>query len=190
MVRAVAFLLVALAACSSTQVLDRAEDGTPILIRGPQPTATSLSTLRELEGVRTVVNLRGESPGKAWFEEERKGVEAVGAKWIHIKASGHEPPPPEALHLFFDVVEDRANWPVLIHCQSGMHRTGVYAAVYRMQYQGWTPERAWEEMRANGFTLGKGKRDTVERWVHEYRPDPARRVDRGAPIPPTRPGGS
>jgi protein tyrosine/serine phosphatase len=40
---------------------------------------------------------------------------------------------------------------VLIHCRAGLHRTGVMTAVYRMEYEGWTPGQAIEDLKANGF---------------------------------------
>ena len=40
------------------------------------------------------------------------------------------------------------NSPLLIHCFAGIHRTGPYCAVYRMEYEGWSPAEAIEEIRA------------------------------------------
>ena len=48
-------------------------------------------------------------------------------------------------------MDDPANHPVLLHCRAGLHRTGVLAAVYRMEYQGWTPAQAIDELKAYGF---------------------------------------
>jgi len=174
-----AALLLLLAACGSTRVADRAADGRAILICGDQPDRQQLRRLHELHGVRTVVNLRGAEPGEAWFEEERRAVEAIGARWVHIDTTSRAAPPPEDLARFFDVVEDPESWPVYVHCQMGMHRTGLMCAVYRRQYQGWTAERALQEMRSRGFDIGKGDRSAARAFIREYEPDPARTVDRG-----------
>ena len=48
-------------------------------------------------------------------------------------------------------MDDPANYPVLIHCKAGLHRTGVMVAVYRMEYQAWTSHEAISEMKAHGF---------------------------------------
>ena len=168
-----------LAACASTRVVDRAADGTPILIGGAQPDAESLERLQRFHGpIKTVVNLRGESPNEAWYDREREGVEAIGAKWIQLPTSGYLEPPPETVNAFFDIVEDRANWPVFLHCQMGIHRTGLMLALYRMQYQGWTGEQAWAEMKANGFKWTRVDRSAVEAYVRSYAPDPRRTIQR------------
>jgi protein tyrosine/serine phosphatase len=168
-----------LAACASTRVVDRAADGTPILIGGCQPDRDSLERLDRFHGpIKTVVNLRGESPDEAWFIRERDAVAAIGARWIHLPTSGYVAPPAETVDAFFDIVEDRANWPVFVHCQMGIHRTGLMLALYRMQYQGWTGEDAWAEMKANGFKWSRVDRSAVEAYVHGYTADPERTIER------------
>jgi len=176
--RAAFLALLALAACSSTRVVDRAADGTPILIGGAQPDAESLERLQRFHGVKTVVNLRGEYPDEAWFIRERDGVAAIGVNWIHLPTSGYLAPPPATVTTFFDIVEDRGNWPVFVHCQMGIHRTGLMLALYRMQYQGWTGDEAWVEMKANGFKWTRVDRSAVEAYVRSYAPDPERTMQR------------
>ena len=70
------------------------------------------------------------------------------------------------------VFDDPASYPVLIHCKAGLHRTGCMAAVYRMEYQGWTPRQAVAEMRANGFaaTDCTSANDYIYQYVTSYRP--------------------
>ena len=35
------------------------------------------------------------------------------------------------------VMADPGNYPVLVHCFAGIHRTGAYCAVYRMEFERW-----------------------------------------------------
>jgi protein tyrosine/serine phosphatase len=170
-------LFLLLAACVGTRVVDRDADGRPILLCGPQPDQDTLRKLHDRYGLRTVVNLRGENPDEAWYRRERNGVQEIGAKWIHLRTGSHEPPAPEHLARFFDIVEDPANWPVLVHCQSGIHRSGLMCALYRIQYQGWTGDEAAQEMVKHGFRLG-GDRNAVEEFVRGYEPDPKRAISR------------
>ena len=39
---------------------------------------------------------------------------------------------------FLAVMDNRANYPVLVHCFAGIHRTGTMCAVFRMEYHGWS----------------------------------------------------
>jgi protein tyrosine/serine phosphatase len=171
-----------LAGCGVTMVVDRAADGTPILVRSPQPDEDDLRALAEEHGVRTVVNLRGEpDPETGWFQEERRGVEAIGARWVQLRVSGGAAPEPATVGAFCDLIEDPANWPVLVHCQGGVHRTGLLGALYRIQYQGWSAEAAVAEMEDLWFDWTTRDRDALKRWLRAYRPDPARRVPRERP---------
>ncbi len=44
---------------------------------------------------------------------------------------------------------------ICIRCNWGAHRTGRLAAYYRMKYQGWTAQRAYEELEKEGIIMWK-----------------------------------
>src|SRR5262249_62401605 len=48
------------------------------------------------------------------------------------------------------IMADPQNRPLLIHCQQGADRTGAMVALYRVVVQGWTAEKAVEEMTQGG----------------------------------------
>lgn len=79
---------------------------------------------------------------------------------------------PRAIDRFLEIMDNPANYPVLIHCKAGLHRTGVLAAVYRMEYQGWTPSQAIAEMKALGFGEWPctSANDYITQYVLTYRP--------------------
>ena len=41
--------------------------------------------------------------------------------------------------------------PVYLHCKVGRDRTGTFAAIYRIEVDGWTNEEAMEELQAFGY---------------------------------------
>jgi protein tyrosine/serine phosphatase len=171
-------LLLLTLGCGVTEVVDRADDGRAILIRSPQPDEDDLRDLHTEHGIRTVFNLRGEHPGRDWFDEEERGVAAIGARWEHLGLSGRKAPKPEELTMILDLLEDPTAWPILIHCQGGVHRTGLVAALYRIQYQGWDPERAVGEMEDLGFNWTLDDREGVKEFLRAYARDEARGIDR------------
>jgi protein tyrosine/serine phosphatase len=171
-------LLGAIAACGATRVVGRDHTKRPILIGGAQPERASLERLKELYGIKTVVNLRGVCPDEGWFMREKDAVDAIGAKWVQLPTSGYLAPRPETVEAFFDLIEDEANWPIFVHCQMGVHRTGLMLALYRMQYEGGPGARALAEMRANGFDWTRVDRSAVEEYVLGYTPDPERTIER------------
>lgn len=56
-------------------------------------------------------------------------------------------PKPENLKTFFKVMDDPANYPVLIHCYHGTGRAEMYSALYRIEYENWTNEEARQGVR-------------------------------------------
>ena len=61
------------------------------------------------------------------------------------------------------------NHPVLVHCFAGIHRSGAYCAVYRMEFEGWTNDRAIVEMRKLGYNQIDDEWDVLE-YLEKYQP--------------------
>ena len=78
---------------------------------------------------------------------------------------------PAAIDEFLNLMDDPDSYPVLIHCKAGLHRTGCLSAVYRMEYQGWSPGEAYAELKAQGFGdwVGTSANDYVREYVLQYR---------------------
>jgi protein tyrosine/serine phosphatase len=52
---------------------------------------------------------------------------------------------------FREIMADPDNFPVLIHCFAGIHRSGAYCAIYRMEHDHWTNAQAIAELKAHGY---------------------------------------
>jgi protein tyrosine/serine phosphatase len=51
-------------------------------------------------------------------------------------------PQQKNLDCFFKIMDNKANYPVLIHCYHGVGRAEMYSAIYRIEYENWTNEKA------------------------------------------------
>ncbi len=51
-------------------------------------------------------------------------------------------PQQKNLDYFFEIMDNKANYPVLIHCYHGVGRAEMYSAIYRIEYENWTNEEA------------------------------------------------
>ena len=82
---------------------------------------------------------------------------ARGIKFVRIApyVSGSDEPGDKALgqvaQVFLAVMDDPASYPVLVHCTAGRDRTGSMCAVYRMEFDHWSPDTALKEMQSFKF---------------------------------------
>jgi tyrosine-protein phosphatase SIW14 len=79
---------------------------------------------------------------------------------------------PPAIDEFLRVMDDENSYPVLFHCKAGLHRTGVMAAIYRMEYEGWSRQDAMRELRSHGFGywVGNASNEYIAQYIMPYKP--------------------
>jgi predicted protein tyrosine phosphatase len=56
-------------------------------------------------------------------------------------------PKQENLDRFFKIMDNKDNYPVLIHCYHGIGRGEMYSALYRIEYENFTNEEARQGVR-------------------------------------------
>ncbi|MBG6112062.1 putative protein tyrosine phosphatase [Flavobacterium sp. CG_9.10] len=56
-------------------------------------------------------------------------------------------PKQENLDTFFKIMDNKENYPVLIHCYHGIGRAEMYSALYRIEYENFTNEAARQGVR-------------------------------------------
>ena len=66
-------------------------------------------------------------------------------------------------------MDDPMTKPVLVHCFAGIHRTGGYVALYRMEHNGWTADDAIAEMKSMG-TIRTTFDDEIPNYLQAYKP--------------------
>ncbi|MCC6954862.1 MAG: tyrosine-protein phosphatase [Deltaproteobacteria bacterium] len=87
-------------------------------------------------GVRTVLDLRlGAENAEALTIAERLRVEQLGGDYVHFPLRGSRVPTHEQMRELISIL-DNAKTPVLVHCTSGSHRSGLVAAVWLMTQEG------------------------------------------------------
>jgi protein tyrosine/serine phosphatase len=133
-------------AAAATIRIDNFGRVSPTYYRGAQPHGSDYADLAAI-GVKTLINLTSTDASP----DEPTLAEKAGLKYVNIPMTTHEPPTPEKLSQFLQIVDDPANQPVFVHCVGGRHRTGVMTAAYRMARHGWTPGQAFREMKQYKF---------------------------------------
>jgi protein tyrosine/serine phosphatase len=109
--------------------------------RSGQLWPSQLSSLLRVKGIRTVINLRGENPDRAWYVDELQVAKAAGVRHISLPMSANREPNDALLATLIDTLST-AELPVLIHCEAGADRSGLASALYKFTVQHKTPQEA------------------------------------------------
>jgi len=149
------------------------------LYRSGQMTVVGFEDAVRTLGIRTVLNVQNEIPdpdvrrsfldGRTVKERElcaRLGVRYVLLEPDLVAPSTVPPNRPRVIDPFLALLDDPANYPILLHCKAGLHRTGVLAAVYRMEYDGWPASVALQELKENGF--GESAATAANQYIKQY----------------------
>ena len=113
------------------------------LYRSEQPTSEGMKNLKEIIGIKTVINLRAfhsdadETCGTGLLNEE------LSVKAWHIED--------EDVIRVLKLIRKKEDGPFLIHCQYGGDRTGLMFAMYRIVEQEWSKDEAIKEMVEGGY---------------------------------------
>ena len=126
-------------------------------------------------GIKSVVDLR--RPGTndlvnnpevaPELAAEKKAVEAAGGKYFDV--GSEQIPDQPTLDRFYAVMDDPANYPVLIHCHHGEGRAPLFSAIYQIEYEGVANEDARVNARTflieySPFAEGKPKGEFLKNY--------------------------
>jgi tyrosine-protein phosphatase SIW14 len=147
-----------------------------VLYRSGQLSPIGLKTVLEDHAIKTVITLRDAyQPGNAppdWEEEQYCREQGIGYYRIPPRnwwAPDGSVPAEEGVRKFLEIMDNPENRPVLIHCFRGVHRSGAFCAIYRMEYERWSRAEAIAEMQACGYTNLDDEWDILS-YLEQYRP--------------------
>ncbi len=134
--------------------------------------------------IKSVIDLRFPGTGDlvnnpeipAELTAEKVAVEKIpGVNYFNDGSD--QVPKPENLDMFFKIMDDKTNYPVLIHCYHGVGRAEIYSAIYRIEYEGLDRDEARTSTRFltkwSSFDIGKPKGD----FLHTYQTRKEKAVD-------------
>ncbi len=155
-----------------------------VLYRSGQTTVAGLERIIHDHGIRTVVSLRDGSSDADREEEafcnkqDIQYIRILPRNWGALEG----PPPVDAgVKRFVQVMADPRNYPVLVHCFAGTHRSGAYCAIYRMEFEGWSNEQAIAELKSQGYAHLDEEED-ISTYLKNYQPRRKRLVSQEEPI--------
>jgi protein tyrosine/serine phosphatase len=124
-----------------------------------------------LTGIKTVINLRSaaEMNAGSWYATEKEFAAAKGVSLIDLSMPYDAPPTPDQVKRFLAIVTDPKRFPVLVHCEMGVIRTGMMVAVYRIAVLQEANRKVLEDLPMFGHTLDK--RPEVTKFILDFTPD-------------------
>lgn len=132
---------------SASVPIDRFYEVSPGIYRGARPGYAGVKSLSQM-GVKTILNIDDED---AEIIEERAISNDLGIEMISVPLTPFWTPDDQDIDLILATLADTSKQPIFVHCEHGRDRTGLVVGLYRVLYEGWEPEDAYEEMIDKGF---------------------------------------
>lgn len=111
--------------------------------RGAQPLPHQIGQIAR-QGIRTIVNLRGETTGST-YALEKSACDRHGITLVDFRVRSRAAPSKEEL-LGARELFQRVEYPMLMHCKSGSDRVGLMSALCRHIRDGVPIETAKDEL--------------------------------------------
>lgn len=97
--------------------------------RSAQLTPDTIRLHAQHEGIKSILNLRGQRIGSAWYDSEAKAAKDSDIVLFDFMMSDKKELNQERVKQLVEVMRS-APKPLLIHCKAGADRTGLAAALY------------------------------------------------------------
>lgn len=126
--------------------------------RSAQPSPAQLKKWARLYGIKTIINLRGYA--RKATDDEQAATNELGITLVTIRLKSTSLPTRDSLDKLIQTLET-AELPILIHCRSGVDRTGSASALAAMaigkenydtaKWQAYVPPGPWKRNRNNDY---------------------------------------
>ncbi|MDH4404354.1 MAG: dual specificity protein phosphatase family protein [Flavobacterium sp.] len=135
-----------------------------------------LETYIKKYNIKSIVDLRFPGTGDdinnpedaAELEAEKIAIAKINGV-NYFNDGSDQVPTKDNLVLFYKIMDNPANYPVLIHCYHGVGRAELYSAVYRIEYENMDKDEARTSTRFltkwSSFDLGKPKGDFLHNYI-------------------------
>lgn len=134
--------------------------------RSNQPNPRQIADHARLRGIKTILNLRGEST-KGYYLLEKEACEAVGIELVDFRVYSRDTPTVErvleAKQLFDDIA-----YPALMHCKSGADRAGLMSTLYKIFRVGEPVHVAIQQLSKKYLHMKEGKTGLLDAFFDAY----------------------
>ena len=136
------------------------------MYRANQPSPEHIARYAKELGLKTIINLRGQSP-KGYYLLEKEACERHGIQLVDFQVFSREVPTAESVlqakQLFDSIV-----YPALMHCKSGADRAGVMSVLYQHFRKGLPIDQALEQLSGKYLHVRHGKTGVLDDFFETY----------------------
>ena len=133
--------------------------------RENQPSPKRIAKLAS-QGIKTIVNLRGESP-KGYYLLEKEACAAHNITLVDYRMYSRDTHSVESI-LGAKTLFDEIEYPAMMHCKSGADRTGIMGVLYRHYRMGDSIEAATEQLSRKYLHIREGKTGMLDFFFEDY----------------------
>jgi len=130
-----------------------------------QPSPKQIKRLKDM-GIKTIVNLRGESP-KGYYLLEKEACEENGITLVDFRMYSRDVHTVEKIQGARDLFES-IEYPAVMHCKSGADRTGIMGVLYKHFHLGQPIDEALEQLRLGYLHVKQGKTGMLDFFFKDY----------------------
>ena len=135
------------------------------MFRENQPSPNRIAQWAKM-GIKTNVNLRGESP-KGFYLLEKEACEKHGITMVDFRVYSRDTHTPEKIRGAKELFES-IEYPAVMHCKSGADRTGIMGVLYRHFHMGDSIEKAMEQLEFKYLHVKQGKTGMLDFFFKDY----------------------
>lgn len=140
-----------------------------VLYRSGTLDANDLRSVIQQYGIKTVVNLRHDP--EAWASAEEKRItQQLGARFEDLPLQRETPPNDEELAVWLRLLDDPSRLPILVHCEHGVTRTGMFVGVYQMEKEHLDNRKVLEDLEFFGHRKWAEHRKPFRDFILQYKP--------------------
>lgn len=138
----------------------------PEMWRSNQPSPKQIAEHARERGIRTILNLRGESP-KGYYLLEKEACEVNGIELVDFQVFSRDTPTRDRIFEANELLHS-IRYPALMHCKSGADRAGLMAVLYKLLREGVSVDQAREQLSLKYLHVQHGKTGVLDAVFEVY----------------------
>ena len=164
----VAVVVLTLSACAHRPLVENVHTVVPDMVfRSAQLSGPRFEALIAEKKIKTVLNLRGASPGEAWYDDEIAAARKTKVVHHDLALDATKELTDAQILTLIDLMRE-APKPMLIHCYGGADRPGLASALYLYEMEKRDPKLAAKALSLRYYHLWMFAPGAMDRSFDAY----------------------